>query len=963
MEVPIKSSKHFELNLTSNSFTKDLNKPKQPNIVENINHSMDSLIFHTYEEYSLSRTDISTLLQKIHNNHDSFPIVCKKLPTFILLNYFGTYILRFPRDIVSITRMFATYESELLDCDNIANIKENGMTMYNLFIAFMARYDNITEVDDISAFIFLFRVLFSKFGNYRDNLIKSLWDDDPELFQESMNEANLGDTVFLIDHTGKKITLKQIIILMNCHRIEQFLENVNQLRDEDKFFRDTVFGYDATLQACFPDFIYFEKIPSEFSATVDLHNIWKIMIRNFDLINFCSNVMPYTTEDYSIIIKESLFHANLVIFRDFYHDSTIKFIEKRDKDFFARLSDKNYHYLRMLNSIYQFSFSSGFNYSHICPIRIDSQPVNVKGSKEYYQVYINDRNHFNETELDSFLTNIPTFFKLCTASTRTDEDRTIFKFRANEYKVNPCLVTKEILMKIIRHPDSSNEIFIKKNAYGFHVLDKKLYRDYETEVNNDILIKYQKHLQKLHLRPIQQINRQPPQSDLTDFLGSLPGHVFIHTTDKIEYDMKYQDKGIEWLTFIPKGITEVIKKRIDKIQVFEIDATFPLRRYVTIIPQMIIHNVGYPIGFYMGPSENTNAYQIFFDSLQQLGVPYETIRKRPFLADMGGAIKHFLKANYLTYWICMRHFLNRFSSSVTICAMAKKVLKSNNASDYQFNYNYFTASIMDMHSKHQINNAMLKQWQKLDQKRDQLALYIRHPRIGPSNHAESFHYQWQKKMKNAGVICTSYRDAIRILVDYMLERLNMLHSPSHQNAINMFHKIQNWASMNQQKECNDYCNQFKKLMLEKYGVQLPCIHESTAMTEREIAHPPMIDSTQFDPKLESHDVKIIDFPNPKSCDKHDYTQNQIKIRSNEKGRFTEDPDLDFNDLINGDDFQENIKIIKQFLVKLYNLSPASIASDLIVEYHLFDYTDLNEILTVLQSRENDEKFKSILNQK
>lgn len=184
MEVPIESSKHFELNLTYNSITKDQNKPRQPNIVENINHSMDSLIFHTYEEYSLSRTDISTLLQEIHNNPDSFPSVCKKLPTFILLNYFGTYILRFPREIVSITRMFATYESELLDCDHLATVKENGITMYNLFTRFREEYDNTTEVDDISAFILLFRVLFSKFANFQINLIQSLWDDDPELFQK-----------------------------------------------------------------------------------------------------------------------------------------------------------------------------------------------------------------------------------------------------------------------------------------------------------------------------------------------------------------------------------------------------------------------------------------------------------------------------------------------------------------------------------------------------------------------------------------------------------------------------------------------------------------------------------------------------------------------------------------------------------------------------------------------------------
>lgn len=147
-------------------------------------------------------------------------------------------------------------------------------------------------------------------------------------------------------------------MLMKCHRIEQFLENVNQLTDEDKFFHDTVFGNDATLQACFPDFVYFRKIPSEFSATVDPHDIWRIMIRNFDLINFSFNVNPYTTEDYSILLKESLLYANLVIFRDFYHDSTIKFIEKQDKHFFAQLSEKNYQYLRMLNSIYQFSFSS-----------------------------------------------------------------------------------------------------------------------------------------------------------------------------------------------------------------------------------------------------------------------------------------------------------------------------------------------------------------------------------------------------------------------------------------------------------------------------------------------------------------------------------------------------------------------------------------------------------------------------
>ena len=109
---------------------------------------------------------------------------------------------------------------------------------------------------------------------------------------------------------------------------------------------------------------------------------------------------------------------------------------------------------------------------------------------------------------------------------------------------------------------------------------------------------------------------------LFGFIDSLKEHgtIYLTTQDcpfrKETSQPLVDQKYIQSFTFIACWAQSVLKDE----SIMELDASFKgVSPYVYAIPLVIIHNESIPIGFTVGISENSNLYQVFWDSLKKMG--------------------------------------------------------------------------------------------------------------------------------------------------------------------------------------------------------------------------------------------------------------------------------------------------------------------------------------------------------
>jgi len=91
-----------------------------------------------------------------------------------------------------------------------------------------------------------------------------------------------------------------------------------------------------------------------------------------------------------------------------------------------------------------------------------------------------------------------------------------------------------------------------------------------------------------------------------------------------------------------------------EISCIEWDSTFKVAKpYVLCIPMAIYRNVGVPLGFIIGSSENSKLYEHFYDeACSTIG---KNINNIPCLSDFGLALKSFCERKSIEQFYCQRH--------------------------------------------------------------------------------------------------------------------------------------------------------------------------------------------------------------------------------------------------------------------------------------------------------------------
>ena len=251
---------------------------------------------------------------------------------------------------------------------------------------------------------------------------------------------------------------------------------------------------------------------------------------------------------------------------------------------------------------------------------------------------------------------------------------------------------------------------------------------------------------------------------LDDIIGKLKGIVIL--------------KGIETDTTTSDALYTVRQGKLHKVTQFgwmspsapdvmkrfsycELDATFYcLRPYVVCVPQFVYMNTSYPVGIFMGPSENLDLYNLFHECFNRFMEKLPNDQRQPFkfkvLSDGGRAIQGFCLDKNLIRFECHRHLIQGFGTNSVLAAVMLKILRSFDYEEFSENVQVGNKVLEKVKSKGKLSNDCEKKYLRFTgQARDKhgnlvrktdwasdvakWALWVRENVTTCSNHAEAFH--------------------------------------------------------------------------------------------------------------------------------------------------------------------------------------------------------------------------------
>lgn len=381
----------------------------------------------------------------------------------------------------------------------------------------------------------------------------------------------------------------------------------------------------------------------------------------------------------------------------------------------------------------------------------------------------------------------------------------------NRYKAFTIIINKKMSQAVIIRnnkdipyliEDVINRVQISKCVIPSNKLSKKLtrYTNFNSPIIKDIY-------------------------DLRSLLKQLPGKVYVHLLeDKLKDLATCNSKSIQWSCWIPDLVPDLLRVAIENecIQTIELDATFSFPPYILILPQCVINNTGYPLGYYFGLSENSNAYRIFYERLVSSATDVD-IQNVPILSDLHSSLESFCKSSHLIHWLCAYHFLKTIKDSVIMRGLIREVIYAEDEATYNVRYETYSEIVNHLNKNELVDPLDMEKWINLGKEefKSKIARFKRDVKIMPSNHAEGNHGSLNTKMKE--ISSKNKLLKFQTMIEHIMSRFNQIDDPKNDNVMKLYRKLKISAIKNKvEQHCKCNCNMENVYKL--YGVHIPCIH-------------------------------------------------------------------------------------------------------------------------------------------
>ena len=776
-----------------------------------------------------THTDIAQALSVAGISYEQF----QKIPCFVYINYFSNLAIK-RLDLLEI--IIYTYIT-IWECNDMKIFIDNNFAFFLYVVDKYLDFQTIQQCsfynlkgrsnikDDVKTNKQMINILYEDLITcypYKStaNLILHLLNDDT-----TYNFSNV-DFRFLDDH----LHIAHLALHFSATNVfNQFAQGIKDKNFNNyvKLYNGSYFDFDLLNDGTVPKWILAG------SNCVNA-NMLPFLISTHDYIGFLKQNNLNERRIQGQVLLNCAKYNEFLIFRTFLNKDTAKSCIKHIttasglEAFYLETMYKMLD-INFLNKLYDTESSNYIGlYSRLLFFECNSKiPYKIKN----FELTVNKNKLLNPFQVYEFLSYLPSFLEIKNASVK-DPKTDLFRYRIvyNFKYIKESLITstnKKTLFDIVLVKGNLFSIQLKNLPEGM-MIDEDSY----LKIHKSILPSPQtKNKFRTKLIKYNIIDRPETEDerDIYDELKTLPGRVRVHYCDDNEtYQMFCQGHRVEWVSWVSPISAQLLMNPNCKIQLIEVDATFPIVDYILIVPQIVIYNTGIPMGFYVGPSENAEAYKLFFASLEKSGVTIERIREIPFLGDLGTGIKKFAKDKELIIWACIRHVLNLLSEGSMVDGMIEDTIRAIRQEDYEAKAIQYTQLLEEWHNEGAISSNAIQKYNKFCiNKKGKFCLCFRECLIGPSNHAESFHLQYQKILEKFSAGKFDFKLMIHLLSDYIMQREKDVPKIVNTNVSRELSNQKKYAKqlLNVHPTCGQWCIDQELILKSKFGVKFPCIHE------------------------------------------------------------------------------------------------------------------------------------------
>jgi hypothetical protein len=169
--------------------------------------------------------------------------------------------------------------------------------------------------------------------------------------------------------------------------------------------------------------------------------------------------------------------------------------------------------------------------------------------------------------------------------------------------------------------------------------------------------------------------------DTESEIDKLDGPVFITFNDKMKTKFIYHEHIISTLTYIIPWLEQLIN-RADYIQ---LDGSFyAASPYAYTVPQIVINNDAYPIGFTICPTETADMFIRFYSNIHRVygDDTYIKLLHLSVLSDEGAGIKKFCTEKGIRQFFCYSYLINKFGAGTNLGILVSKMLFTQSREEY-----------------------------------------------------------------------------------------------------------------------------------------------------------------------------------------------------------------------------------------------------------------------------------------
>ena len=366
--------------------------------------------------------------------------------------------------------------------------------------------------------------------------------------------------------------------------------------------------------------------------------------------------------------------------------------------------------------------------------------------------------------------------------------------------------------------EAAEKISIK---HPFRVIGKKLIQYLKNTSTVEFVI------QHAYCEEKKKSIQQPKIPFTLEFFKKLNGFTRLFSIENEAFPTIFSDdiseKRLHSLIYLDNDFHSIIAQA----DFIEIDASFEVfSPYVFSIPTAIISNESFPLGFSIGPTENIELYENFYNLVHDIDVEtFEKLVKLPVLSDEGTALQAFCKKFEITQFFCFRHIIEKFGANSQIAVIVRKLLFIEDKLEFYHYWNSYiqmiTGIFLDSNTDNQNRFKKLFNTQ-YDSKTgiltspnfDNQALWTRGPmHIATStNHVESGHQKLNCKTRHV----RKFMKKIQILLEYICNRKQK--ASKRPNLKKLIQKIS--------RPLHDECKKELIFLQQLYNIpKIPCQHE------------------------------------------------------------------------------------------------------------------------------------------